>query len=152
MRRAARCPLLAWCLLLALAAPRLVAAKLPASVPHSVACAACNGTLLALAAHVTSQRHRMGLGARCHTRSRVSRVRAHCPHARAWPRAENAVTDALEVVCDQAQRLLTTYAMPPLRMKQGCASLPCLRVCSLCVTAAHARNAMQLLRAGGALR
>jgi hypothetical protein len=93
------------------------------SVPHSVACAACNGTLLALHAHVTAQRHRMGLGARCFgcVRLRISHKRAHCPHARAWPRAENAVTDALEVVCDQAQRLLTTYAMPPLRMKQGCA-------------------------------
>ncbi len=117
MRRAARWPLLAWCLLLALGAPRRAAAKLPVSVPHSVACAACNGTLLALAAHVTAQRHRMGLGACCFG---CVHLRAHRPHARAWPCAENAVTDALEVVCDQSQRLLTTYAMPPLRMKQGC--------------------------------
>jgi hypothetical protein len=63
MRHSARWPLLACCLLLALAAPRRAAAKLPASVPPSVACAACNGTLLALEAHVAAQRHRMGLGA-----------------------------------------------------------------------------------------
>jgi hypothetical protein len=136
---------------LALAAPRRAAAKLPASVPHSVACAACNGTLLALAAHVTAQRHCMGLGAHISARLCVSCVRARCLHARAWPLAENAVTDALDVVCDQAQRLLTTYAMPPLRMKQGCVSLRSSRVCSL----RHRRSlthATQLLRAGGALQ
>jgi hypothetical protein len=84
MRRATRWPLLACCcLLLALAAPRRASAKLPASVPPSVACAACNGTLLALAAHVTVQRHRMGLGARCYACSRAFGVYAHRPHARA---------------------------------------------------------------------
>jgi hypothetical protein len=66
-------------------------------------------------------------------------VRARCLHARAWPRAENAVTDALEVVCDQAQLLLTTYAMPPLRMKQRCAS-SVLRASAVCFTAAHSRT------------
>ena len=78
-----------------------------------VACRACEGVLAEMQKHVAAQRHRLGLGALLLASRFVlcsSSVR-RC--------AENAVSDALERVCEEGHHRFTTHAMPPLKMKQG---------------------------------
>lgn len=70
---------------------------LPSSVSPALACLACNATLVEASKLVETHRHRMGI--------------------------QNAVTHALDTVCEEGQRLFVTYNAPPLPLKKACFAL-----------------------------
>ena len=70
---------------------------LPSSISPALACMACNATLVEATKLVEAHRHRMGL--------------------------QNAVTHALDTVCEEGQSLFVTYSAPPLPLKKACFAL-----------------------------
>jgi hypothetical protein len=72
----------------------VAAAKLPSDVSPALACLACNATYVEAAKLVNAHTGRMGL--------------------------QNAVTNALDVVCAEGQSVFVTYSAPPLPMKKAC--------------------------------